>query len=112
MGVTKEKKNFVIVGDFSLSFLKVIQVLVNSEASDVGEQEVVLVRKMVMVFANKMIVLVHLLANLSRRRQIPLCYCRDSSDSEGNDGTLCSICQNNEPEGLASGVVFWVDCND
>ena len=42
----------------------------------------------------------------SRHRQNSSCYHRDSSGSEGNDGTLCSFCQNNEPEGLASGVVF------
>ena len=34
---------------------------------------------------------------------------RDESD-EG-DGTLCEICHRNEPEGLASDTVFWVDCN-
>ena len=46
------------------------------------------------------------------RRQIPSRYRPDSSGSEENDDTLCSISHNNEPEGLASGVVFWVDCND
>ena len=49
-------------------------------------------------------------SRFGRRRQIPSCYRRDS-DSDGNDGTLCTICQNNEPERLAYSVVFWVDCS-
>ena len=52
VGVTKENFFFVIVGDFSLSFLKAIQVLI-----------LMLVNKMV-VLVNKMVDLVHLLADL------------------------------------------------
>ena len=55
MGVTKEKKNFIIVGDFSLSFLKAIQVLIL--------KYLMLVNKMV-VLVSKMMDLVHLLADL------------------------------------------------
>ena len=63
VGVTKEKKNIVIVENFSLSFLKVIQVLILKRLMLVNKM-VVLVSKVMMVFANKMMNLVHLLANI------------------------------------------------
>ena len=76
-GITKENIFFVIVGDFSLSFLKAIQVLILMLVNGPGPSS----------------------SRPSHCRQIPSCYRRDSS-------ALCSICQNNEPEGLASSVVF------
>ena len=45
----------------------------------------------------------------SRQRQTPLRF-RDNSDD--NDGTLCALCNSNEPSSLASSTVFWIDCND
>ena len=45
-----------------------------------------------------------------RRRQLPARF-RNADDSDGNDGVLCNICTFNEPEGLSSGTVFWVDCD-
>ena len=46
-----------------------------------------------------------------RQRTLPLRYRQESSDSDQNDGTICMLCQHNEPEGLAAGIVFWIDCN-
>ena len=44
----------------------------------------------------------------SRRRQLPAQF-RDDDDSDGNDGVLCTICGFNEPEGLSSCTIFWID---
>ena len=39
-------------------------------------------------------------------------YRRDSDDdSDQNDGTICSLCQSNEPGTMAASIVFWIDCN-
>ena len=46
----------------------------------------------------------------SRRRQLPARF-RDDDDSDGNDGVLCTICGFNEPEGLSSCTIFWIDCD-
>ena len=92
-----------------MSFLKAIQLLVNSETSDVGKQDGGVSEQDGDGVREQDDEPGPSSSRPSRRRQIPSRYCRDS---KGNDGTLCSICQNNEPEGLASGVVLWVDCND
>ena len=47
-----------------------------------------------------------------RRQRVLSRYRRHSgTDSDDNDGTLCCICNKNEPDGLAACVVFWVDCS-
>ena len=47
-----------------------------------------------------------------RRRTMPSRYRRDSDDdSDQNDGTICSLCQSNEPGTMAASIVFWIDCN-
>ena len=47
-----------------------------------------------------------------RRRTTPSRYRRDSDDdSDQNDGTICSLCQSNEPGTMAASIVFWIDCN-
>ena len=45
-----------------------------------------------------------------RRRQFPQRY-RPDSENDENDGILCSICELNEPEGMSSDMMFWVDCD-
>ena len=43
---------------------------------------------------------------------MPSRYRRDSDDdSDQNDGTICSLCQSNEPGTMAASIVFWIDCN-
>ena len=46
----------------------------------------------------------------SRQRQIPSRFRDRSDDSDENDGTLCALCNLNEPNSLATSTVFWVDC--
>ena len=41
------------------------------------------------------------------QRQLPQRYRPDSE----NDGVLFSICELNEPEGMSSDMIFWVDCD-
>ena len=36
---------------------------------------------------------------------------RSDSDSDNNDGSICTICGCNEPEGLGDEIVFWIDCS-
>ena len=48
----------------------------------------------------------------SRQRQIPSRFRDRSDDSDENDGTLCALCNLNEPNSLATSTVFWIDCND
>ena len=45
-----------------------------------------------------------------RQTQVP-CRFRSGSDSD-NDGTICTICGSNEPEGLGDEIVFWIDCSN
>ena len=45
-----------------------------------------------------------------RRRQMPSRF-RVESDESDNDGTLCVLCNSNEPAMLSSSTVFWVDCS-
>ena len=45
-----------------------------------------------------------------RRRQMPSRF-RVESDESDNDGTLCVLCNSNEPATLSSSTVFWVDCS-
>ncbi len=46
-----------------------------------------------------------------RRQRVPSRYRRYSgTDTDDHDGTLCCICEKNEPDDLAASVVFWVDC--
>ena len=45
-----------------------------------------------------------------RRRQLPARF-REDGDSDGNDGVVCDIFNYNEPEGLSSSTIFWIDCN-
>lgn len=45
-----------------------------------------------------------------RQRQLPARF-RSDSESDQSDGAVCSICQKNVPDGLASEFVFWVDCD-
>ena len=44
------------------------------------------------------------------RRQLPARY-RTDDEKDENDGVLCSICNLNEPDNLASETVFWIDCD-
>jgi len=37
--------------------------------------------------------------------------CFQDSDSEGDDGVLCTICDQKEPPGCSAQIVFWVDCD-
>ncbi len=46
-----------------------------------------------------------------RQTQLPSRF-RSESDSDNNDGAICSICGNNEPEGLGDEIVFWIDCSN
>ena len=46
-----------------------------------------------------------------RQRTLPSRFRRDSSDSDNNDGSICVLCDSNEPEGLATNTVFWIDCD-
>ena len=43
-----------------------------------------------------------------RRSQLQARFCEDIDDA---DGVLCKVCHSTEPEGLASGTVFWIDCD-
>ena len=43
-----------------------------------------------------------------RRSQLTARFREDIDDA---DGVLCEICHSTEPEGLASGTVFWIDCD-
>ena len=45
-----------------------------------------------------------------RQRQLSAQY-RSDSENDQNYGISCSICEQNEPEGLASDMIFWVDCD-
>ena len=45
-----------------------------------------------------------------RRRQLPARY-RSDDDKDENDGVLCSICNLNVPDNLASETIFWIDCD-
>ena len=44
-----------------------------------------------------------------RHRQLPIRF--QASDSEGDDGVLCTICDQKEPPGCSAEIVFWVDCD-
>ena len=46
-----------------------------------------------------------------RQTQVPSRF-RSGSDSDNNDGTICTICGSNEPEGLGDEIVFWIDCSN
>ena len=43
-----------------------------------------------------------------RSSQLPARFCEDIDDA---DGVLCEACNSTEPEGLASGTVFWINCD-
>ena len=43
-----------------------------------------------------------------RRRQLPARF--QESDSESDDGVLCTICSQKEPPGCPE-IVFWIDCD-
>ena len=43
-----------------------------------------------------------------RRSQLQARFCEDIDDA---DGVLCEVSYSTEPEGLASGTVFWIDCD-
>ena len=43
--------------------------------------------------------------------QLALLRFRSDSDSDNNDGSICTICGCNEPEGLGDEIVFWIDCS-
>ena len=43
-----------------------------------------------------------------RCSQLPAQFCEDIDDA---DGVLCEACHNTEPEGLAAGTVFWIECD-
>ena len=45
------------------------------------------------------------------QRTMPSRYRQDSSSDDQNDGTLCILCNSNEPKGLSASVVFWIDCD-
>ena len=51
-------------------------------------------------------------SRFGRHHQVPSRYRTGSSDDSDNDGTLCCICNRNEPDGLTAAVVFWVDCSE
>ena len=44
-----------------------------------------------------------------RQHQLPYRF-RSESDGE-NDGSICTVCGRNEPEGLGAEIVFWIDCS-
>ena len=44
-----------------------------------------------------------------RQPQLPSRF-RSESDGE-NDGSICTVCGRNEPEGLGAEIVFWIDCS-
>ena len=43
------------------------------------------------------------------QRTLPSRFRQDSSDSDNNDGSICVLCDSNEPESLATNTVFWID---
>ena len=43
-----------------------------------------------------------------RSSQLSARFCEDIDDA---DGVLCEACHSTEPEGLASGTVFWIECD-
>ena len=43
-----------------------------------------------------------------RRSQLPARFCEDIDDA---DGVLCEVYHSTEPEGLASGTAFWINCD-
>ena len=45
-----------------------------------------------------------------RRQWQILSRFRCNSESEENDGTICVLCEHNDPEGLSESIVFWIDC--
>ena len=47
----------------------------------------------------------------SRQRQMPSRFRVESDESDDNDGTLCVLCNSNEPAMLSSSTVLWVDCS-
>ena len=47
--------------------------------------------------------------NLPQRRSQLTAQFREDIDDV--DGVLCVLCHSTEPEGLASGTVFWIDCD-
>ena len=51
-------------------------------------------------------------SRFGRHHQVPSRYQTGSSDDSDNDGTLCCICNRNEPDGLTAALVFWVDCSE
>ena len=46
-----------------------------------------------------------------RHPQLALLCFRSDSDSDNNDGSICTICGCKEPEGLWDEIVFWIDCS-
>ena len=46
-----------------------------------------------------------------RRSQLPARFREDIDDANDANGVLCEVCHSTEPEGLASGKVFWIDCD-
>ena len=47
-----------------------------------------------------------------RHPQLALLHFWSDSDSDNNDGLICTIlCGCNEPEGLGDEIVFWIDCS-
>ena len=44
-----------------------------------------------------------------RQSQLPSRF-RSESDGE-NDGSICTVCGRNEPEGLGTEIVFWIECS-
>ena len=46
-----------------------------------------------------------------RHPQLALLRFRSDSDSDNNDGSICTICGCNELEGLGDEIVFWIDCS-
>ena len=48
----------------------------------------------------------------SRPRRQPQLPSRFRSESDGeNDGSICTVCGRNEPEGLGAEIIFWIDCS-
>ena len=45
-----------------------------------------------------------------RKRQLPARFRECDSESETEDGALCTICNVREPRDCAAKIVFWIDC--
>ena len=42
---------------------------------------------------------------------MPARFRESSCEDDSDDGVVCAICDNKEPNGVCDQVIFWVDCD-